>query len=239
MSKPPDAPPEGPARPAGAPAARAARGRHAAGRDPAKRAAILDGADTVFTKLGFDAASMDDIARAASVSKATLYVYFADKAQLFVALTEARRQEQWQGLPELLVEGEAVRGVLARFGAALVRGSNSDWSLRFHRIVLGVAERMPDVGREYFENGPLQAANLLAAYLERRQADGQLAMPHTFFAAVQFLELCNATLQRPRLFRAITTPPTEAEIGAVVAGAVAVFMAAYGRATDRPGATSA
>ena len=46
----------------------------------------MRGASQVFLEKGFDAASMNDIARAAGVSKGTLYVYFANKEQLFVEL---------------------------------------------------------------------------------------------------------------------------------------------------------
>ena len=53
-----------------------------------KRRQILDGARKVFMDLGFDGASMDEIARAAGVSKGTLYVYFADKSRLFEAMVE-------------------------------------------------------------------------------------------------------------------------------------------------------
>ena len=44
--------------------------------------------------LGFDGASMGEIARAAGVSKGTLYVYFADKSRLFGAIVEAEALEQ-------------------------------------------------------------------------------------------------------------------------------------------------
>ena len=54
----------------------------------AKRRQILDGACKVFLDLGFDGASMGDIARAAGVSKGTLYFYFADKCRLFEAIVE-------------------------------------------------------------------------------------------------------------------------------------------------------
>ena len=42
----------------------------------------------MFLAQGFDAASMDDIARKAGVSKGTLYVYFKSKEDLFEAITE-------------------------------------------------------------------------------------------------------------------------------------------------------
>ena len=51
-----------------------------------KRRQILEGARTVFLSAGFDGASMGEIARAAGVSKGTLYVYFDSKEALFEAL---------------------------------------------------------------------------------------------------------------------------------------------------------
>src|SRR6516164_10016570 len=56
--------------------------------ETSKRRQILDGARKVFMDLGFDGASMGEIARAAGVSKGTLYVYFADKCGLFKAIVE-------------------------------------------------------------------------------------------------------------------------------------------------------
>ena len=57
-----------------------------AAEDSAKRRQILQGARKVFMDLGFDGASMGEIARAAGVSKGTLYVYFEDKSRLFEAI---------------------------------------------------------------------------------------------------------------------------------------------------------
>ncbi len=61
---------------------------HPGDDDSAKRHQILDGARRVFMDLGFDGASMNEIARAAGVSKGTLYVYFTDKNSLFEAIVE-------------------------------------------------------------------------------------------------------------------------------------------------------
>src|SRR5471030_699587 len=62
--------------------------------DSSKRRQILDGARKVFMDLGFDGASMGEIARSAGVSKGTLYVYFADKNRLFEAIVEEEALEQ-------------------------------------------------------------------------------------------------------------------------------------------------
>lgn len=205
------------------------RNRRIAGADPDKRRQILDGALEVFTARGFDAASMSDIAAAANVSKGTLYVYFEDKEHLFVALIEREREIQKRGAFEALDEEPDIAHALTNFGERMVRLLVSEFAMSAHRIVIGVAERMPDLGREFYENGPMQGAKRIASYLDRKVAEGQLAIDDTALAAVQFLDLCQSTMLRPRLFNAVREPPSDAEIGRVVASAVAMFLARYGK----------
>lgn len=54
-----------------------------------KRAAILDGARTVFLRDGFAAGSVDDVALEAGVGKQTIYRHFGSKEALIVGLVEA------------------------------------------------------------------------------------------------------------------------------------------------------
>lgn len=207
----------------------AARNRRVAGMDPDKRRQILDGAHAVFTAQGFDAASMSEIATAAGVSKGTLYVYFEDKEHLFVALIEREREAQKQGVYAALTDGPDLRTALARFGEGLVRLLSGDFAVSAHRIVIGVAERMPDLGREFYERGPKQGAYRLSQFLADKVGQGLLEIDDTYLAAVQFLDLCQSTMLRPRLFNALREPPSEAEIRRVVDSAVDMFLARYGR----------
>ena len=69
--------------------------------ESAKRRQIVDGARAVFLAQGFDAASMNDIARAAGVSKGTLYVYFKNKEELFEAIVEQECEAQAEGIFDL------------------------------------------------------------------------------------------------------------------------------------------
>ncbi len=204
------------------------RNRRIAGADPDKRRQILDGALQVFTSRGFDAASMSDIATAANVSKGTLYVYFEDKEHLFVALIQREREAQKRGAIEALNEDSDPVRALSKFGFCIVRVINDELAVSAHRVVIGVAERMPDLGREFYENGPMLGSRLIARYLDRMVTEGKLAIDDTYLAAVQFLDLCQSTLTRPRLFNAVRTPPSENEIRHVVGEAVAMFMARYG-----------
>lgn len=203
-------------------------GRPAAGTDPQKRLQILDGASRVFTSLGYDVASMSDVAREADVSKATLYVYFPNKEKLFAAICGAKRDRSISEVLATLDRARPLREMLLEFGSELVRRFSMPHVMAAHRIVIGVAERMPDVGQEFFEAGPLRLAKELAAYLQHHADAGRLRIDDAFLTAAQFLELCLATIFRPRLYAVQPDPASEEEIAKVVGSAVRVLLAAYG-----------
>ena len=76
--------------------------------NPAKRREILDGARQVFRSAGFDGASMDQIARAAGVSKGTLYVYFRNKEDLFLDLVATDKNEAAEQLCRFEADGNGL-----------------------------------------------------------------------------------------------------------------------------------
>lgn len=208
-------------------------GRPPAGTDPQKRKQILEGAGRVFSTLGFDAASMSDVAREAQVSKATLYVYFQDKEHLFTAICAERRNRNIAELIALLDTTRPIEEVLTQFGSDLLRRISQPFVVAASAIVIGVAERMPDVGREFFEGAPLRLTNAVAKFIDHHVAKGTLAVEDSFLAAAQFLEVAQATVFRPRLYGVIKEPASEEEIHKVVTSAVRMFMAAYGTSSRR------
>jgi AcrR family transcriptional regulator len=56
------------------------------GRDAEKRTRILDGAMKVFLAYGYQRTTMDDIARAAEMSRPALYLLFRNKADIYRAI---------------------------------------------------------------------------------------------------------------------------------------------------------
>jgi AcrR family transcriptional regulator len=53
-----------------------------------RRAEILDAAEALYIKKGWDALTVDQVARGARLSRALVYVYFRDKAELLFAIGE-------------------------------------------------------------------------------------------------------------------------------------------------------
>src|SRR5216683_2390662 len=141
--------------------------------DSAKRRQILDGARAVFMDLGFDGASMGVIARAAGVSKGTLYVYFADKNRLFEAIVEQESLEQGK-VAFNFDPARDVTTTLMDFGQAYVELLCRPGGGSAIRTVMAIAERMPDVGRRYYERVLEKTINRLAEYLQAHVASGDL-----------------------------------------------------------------
>jgi TetR/AcrR family transcriptional regulator len=83
-----------------------------------RRTEIVDAADAVCAEAGWDAVTMDLVARRARLSRALVYVYFKDKADLHLALVEraleelrrrfeAARRDKACGLDEIEAIGRA------------------------------------------------------------------------------------------------------------------------------------
>jgi len=194
--------------------------------DSAKRRQIIGGAHAVFLALGFDGASMNDIARAAGVSKGTLYVYFNSKEALFEAIVEQECDAQAEAIFELDPSDRDVEGVLGRLGVAFVKFLCQPEKASAIRTVTAIAHRMPDLGRKFYERGPARGIAQLADYLTAQVKAGGLAIEDCELAAAQFIETCHATLFKPVLFNFAPAPSPE-RIERVVRNAVKVFLAAY------------
>lgn len=204
------------------------RGRPAAGQDPVKRKQILEGARQVFMRMGFDAASMNDITREAGVSKGTIYVYFANKEELFEALIEEERGAIFKDLYEGLEKGKDLRDSLINFGVALASKITSAKVMMAQRTVIGAAERIPDLGSRFYERGPRTGHDRIVTFLERVVGEGLLEIEDVDLAAYQMADLSTAGIFRQCLFAYRRTAPTREEIRHVVESGVSMFLKAYG-----------
>lgn len=194
--------------------------------ESAKRRQIIAGARAMFLAQGFDAASMNDIARAAGVSKGTLYVYFKHKEQLFEAIVEQECEGQAEGIFDLDANDHDVEAVLTRLGNAYVRFLCRPEKASAIRTVIAIADRMPELGRKFYEHGPATGIARLAGYLAAQVAAGVLVVEDCEIAAAQLMEACQAMIFKSMVFNFAPEPSPE-KIERVVRIAVRTFLAAY------------
>ncbi len=198
-------------------------------RDPAsKRRQIIDGAASVFNALGYDGASMSRIAEQAAVSKGTLYNYFSSKSDLFSAFVEQETSEKRAFILGHVEESEAdVAAALTGMAKRLVQTMLSPPIQTLHRIVLSEAGKFPHLAQIYYDAGYKRGVGQMADWLRMRVADGQLRVDDFDLAAEQFSSLCRTRLWMQRCFN-LEAVVTEAEIDALVAANVAMFLNTYG-----------
>ncbi|KFN49169.1 TetR/AcrR family transcriptional regulator [Arenimonas composti] len=155
-------------------------------KDPEKRAAILAAAKALFPARGYEGTRMDAIARAAGVSKLTVYSHFQDKDTLFVAAVRERCDELMpSGLFLPRVEGSP-RDQLVAIAHAFFRLITSPEAVTMHRMMcvqLPAGSHLPQL---FWEAGPRQVCDALAAFLRGQHEAGRLRVPDPTLAASQF-----------------------------------------------------
>lgn len=195
--------------------------------DGVKRRQVMEGAREIFMSAGFDAASMNDIARAAGVSKGTLYAYFDSKVALFEALIREDRAHQPERNTMFPADEPDPAKALAIYGRALVAHVTGSGALTQARVVAFAAAKFPRLGQTFYEAGPLFGVRLLKDRLDAYVAAGSLAIDDTALAARQFIDLCLGDFLKRLLFMVVTSLSQE-EIGLTVDSAVDMFMKTYG-----------
>jgi AcrR family transcriptional regulator len=162
----------------------------------ARRDAIVAAAAEVFQEIGYERASMDEVARRAGGSKATLYKYFSSKEELFETvvrnysarfITEAANGLKHPGNQHLSLEQK-----LTRFGEDMLRAVTSDnQALQIYRVVLGEAGHS-DIGQLFLESGIRQSMEALAQEMSAAMERGELATADPMLRAIQFSTLIKA-----------------------------------------------
>jgi TetR/AcrR family transcriptional regulator len=95
-------------------------------RDSGAETAILSAAQLVFTRKGFAAARMDDIAKEAGINRALLHYYFRSKDKLFDLVFEQRIRQFMQGMAVIVAKGMPIRetiGAMVEHDIEMVRAN--------------------------------------------------------------------------------------------------------------------
>ncbi|KRS19772.1 TetR/AcrR family transcriptional regulator [Roseovarius indicus] len=187
---------------------------------------VLDGAREIFLRDGFEGASVDEIARAAGVSKATLYSYFPDKRLLFSEVARIECNRQAEEALDVIGTGAPIEVVLHEAANRIVRFFLSEFGRQVFRICVSESYRFPELGRRFYESGPQLVRERMTKVLTPYVEQGILKIDDMDLAANQFGELCKADLFVRNLC-GVCNDFHEADIERVVNGAVEMFLARY------------
>lgn len=188
---------------------------------------VLAGAGEVFLRDGYEGASVDEIARVAGVSKATLYSYFPDKRRLFMEFAKVECHRQADVAFGSLDYAAGVETVLESVARQIVDFLTSDFGQRIFRMCVAESDRFPNLAQDFYVSGPAMMRDRLKALLSEWVSRGALEIDDLDLAADQLAELCKADLF-PRMVFNMANSFTDDEKRRVVQGAVDTFLARYG-----------
>ncbi|MSO97947.1 MAG: TetR/AcrR family transcriptional regulator [Rhodospirillaceae bacterium] len=204
-------------------------------REPRIRA-IVAAAEQVFLERGYEAGSLDDVARRANASKATIYAHFGSKVGLFRAIIGEKINEIFEPVRQGEAHHAPVPIVLHGLGTAFLRRMLSPVVLKFYRLIVSQGTQFPELAQTWFANGPKTAIATLAAFLRERHASGEIVVATPDLAAEFFLMSLRGVLHLQAV-TGLIVPPFDKAIAAKVSAAVEMFMRAYApqRVTQRRG----
>jgi TetR/AcrR family transcriptional repressor of mexJK operon len=188
---------------------------------------ILVAACDLFLEHGFDAVTMDMVTRVSGVSKATLYVHFANKEALFEAVLtdEAKRVTDTIWLSD--VEVDDVPTALNRVARNFIDIFTASRCVQLWRAAIGAVPRFPGIGRVVFEAGPVVLTERLARFFTLADEKALLDVPNPTLAARQFLSIVRGDID-VRGMLSLELPP-KAEIEEQIEEGIALFLAHYER----------
>lgn len=161
--------------------------------DP-KRQAILNGATRMFLAHGYRNVSMEKIAQAAPVSKATLYNHFDSKNALLAAVIYELCGSLLQTMTQATIESDDVENNLTQIATSAVDLIYAEDALAIYRLVVAESPEFPELGQLFYASGPQAALTQLEDYFRQLNANGSFSIADPVFAADAFFSMLRGDL---------------------------------------------
>jgi len=195
--------------------------------DDPRRTAIVQHARRSFVTSGYAATRIEPIARAASVSTATLYGYFPSKDDLFAAAIDDAAQEFSVKMERVRTASGPARERLLYFALAYAEFLGDTFVRSMFRLVMAERPRFRDVAMQFFERGRRDFGGPLMSALRDLSAANELRVDKPSWAAGQLMGM----IEHPVFFMPMVTgDEVKAQRSAeqIAEDAVETFLARYG-----------
>jgi TetR/AcrR family transcriptional regulator, mexJK operon transcriptional repressor len=200
-------------------------------RSDRKHREIMQAASAVFVAQGYDGTSMDEIASKAGVSKQTIYKHFSDKDNLFTAIILATTQ-QVDHVVRLVTDTIGGSRDLSRdlqtLGRNFLKVLMDEELLQIRRLVIANADRMPSLGRKWYEQGFERVLATLSSCFRALADKKLLHVEDPRLAANHFVGMLLWIPVNEAMFTGNNRPRSAAELNRLADAAVRAFLAAYG-----------
>jgi TetR/AcrR family transcriptional repressor of mexJK operon len=200
------------------------------GRSARKRQTILSAGRGLFLSNGYQGTSVDQIAASAEVSKQTVYKHFGDKHELLLTIVnDALDSTVTPFLGRIAALGEAadLEADLIALAADYLRAVLQEPVVQLRRLVVGEANRVPELAQRYYEQAPARTLAAFADCFDRLHDRGMLHVPESSLAAEHFAFLIVGRCIDQALFCGGAQVLRAVDVDRHVRAGVDVFLAAY------------
>lgn len=186
---------------------------------------LLVVAAAMFMERGFEATTMDAVAEAAFIGKATLYARYRDKEALFADVFQRQINRLLAPVEALTAQAslaDNVEDTLYHIGHRLLLCALTPEAVAINRILSAQARRFPELAQLAHEGGWNRSRDAVGEVLSRFAAAGLVHITEPELAADMFLCL---VLGRTTRMAAFNLPlPDEAALAQRVRFAVRLFL---------------
>lgn len=194
---------------------------------------ILDAAQRLFLERGFDGVSLDQVGKAAGLTRQTVYNRFGSKEAVFRAVVDrhwtAVKAEAETCFSEDLDEAAGPAEILRGYAAALVRFVTETDQIAFTRLVIAESRRQPWIAEEFYQVGKAPLVEAFSRCLTRMTDRKLLSCPDTTMAAQQFMGIVQEFIIWPQIMAIGSALKRLPSHRVVIDEAVAMFLGRYGQ----------
>ncbi|MBO9558686.1 MAG: TetR/AcrR family transcriptional regulator [Caulobacter sp.] len=200
-------------------------------RSARKERDIVEAATAAFVSRGYDGTSMEEIATKAGVSKQTIYKHFTDKETLFgevIRASAAQATSAFDAVAALLTEAEFLTGGLQQVARLFMTTLMDEERLRLRRLIIANADRMPQLGRDWYEKGFERMLASMGSCFQQLTDRNLLRTPDPYLAASHFFGMLLWIPMNEAMFTGNKTPRSKADLERHADATVETFLVAYG-----------
>jgi AcrR family transcriptional regulator len=151
---------------------------------------MLQAAANIFMEQGFEAASMEAVAKAAGISKKTIYAFVETKEQLFEEVMKAHVAAQDRPRPDASpTTVAAVEDALADFLSRLAHFILGPFAVGLFRLTIAESERFPHIAQTFYREGALRSVHQLEDWLQLQHQKGLLDLEDVHEGAVMLTSM--------------------------------------------------
>ncbi len=152
-------------------------------RPDARPQELLDAALALFVEKGYAATRLEEVAQGAGVAKATLYLYYDNKLELFKAVVRHALVERFDEVAQ--AQGRrriGAREELAALLTAFVERVASSSLSGIPKLVMAESGNFPEIARFYHDEVIRRGRAMVVAALERGAESGEFRKVDTEYA---------------------------------------------------------